>query len=50
MATREQLIEALKRADAAGNFEDAQAIAELIRQKPEKPAVVSFGESLRDLS
>lgn len=49
MATREQLIEALKRADAAGNFEDAQAIAELIKNKPEKPAVVSLGESIRDI-
>lgn len=50
MATREQLIEALKRADAAGNYEDAQAIAELIKNKQEsKPAVVSFGEGLRDI-
>jgi len=37
MATREELIDALRQADDAGNVEDAQGIAEIIRSGAYQP-------------
>jgi hypothetical protein len=49
MATREQLIQALRAADAAGNENDAIAIARMLSQTEETPASVSVGKTLMDI-
>lgn len=48
MATREELIEALKKADKAGNTEDAKKLAAAIRNMPQKEEPNVAQKMLRD--